>query len=155
MTSRVGNTSRGFSLLELILVLVVLGLSTLIVLPNIDKGMRDRDVRRSALALAATARELRSQALLKGVPQQLLLRTSENVYFAARSEEVHLPSTVKFAAIEGGESLESGSHQFWFFPNGSALSGQIDLSSADDFTQYSVRLHPLTGKVEVLRIGKS
>ena len=155
MTSRVGNTERGFSLLELILVLLVLGLSALIVLPNIDKGMRDRDVRRSALAMAAAARELRSQALLKGVPQQLILRTADNIYFVGSDGEVHLPSTVKFAAIEGGDSLESGARQFWFFPNGSLLGGQIDLSGADDLTQYSVRLHSLTGKVEVLRSGRT
>jgi prepilin-type N-terminal cleavage/methylation domain-containing protein len=155
VTSRVGNTERAFSLLELILVLLVLGLSALIVLPNIDKGMRDRDVRRSALGLAAAARDLRGQALLKGIPQQLILRTADNVYFAGSNNEVHLPSTVKFAAIEGGDSVESGAHQFWFFPNGSALPGQIDLSGADDLIQYSVRLHPLTGKVEVLRSGKS
>jgi hypothetical protein len=105
--------------------------------------------------MAAAARELRSQALLKGVPQQLILRTADNIYFVGSDGEVHLPSTVKFAAIEGGDSLESGARQFWFFPNGSLLGGQIDLAGADDLTQYSVRLHSLTGKVEVLRSGRT
>ena len=34
-----GKNSRGFSLLELVLVLMVLGLSGLVVLPNVEKGL--------------------------------------------------------------------------------------------------------------------
>ena len=53
--SRAGSDNQGFSLLELILVLLLLGLSSLIVLPTIDTGLREREVRRSALGLAAVA----------------------------------------------------------------------------------------------------
>jgi general secretion pathway protein H len=146
-----GKNSRGFSLLELILVLMVLGLSGLIVLPNIEKGLRDRDVRRSAVALAAAARELRSQALYKGMPQQLVLNIAENSYRVAHNGEVHFPSSVKVASIVGGEVLDNGSRQFSFFPNGSTFGGRIELSSGADSTRYSIRFHPLTGNINVMR----
>lgn len=155
MTLPAGKNSRGFSLLELILVLMVLGLSGLIVLPNIEKGLRDRDVRRSAVALAAAARELRSQALHRGVPQQLVLNVAESSYRVARNGEVHFPSNVKIASITGGEVLDNGSRQFLFYPNGSTLGGRIDLSSGADSTPYSIRLHPLTGNIVVLRSDNS
>jgi len=151
VTSQAGKDNRGFSLLELILVLMVLGLSGLIVLPNIDKGMRNRDVRRSALALAAAARELRSQALVKGMPQQLVLNVSQNSYLVARRGEVHFPVDVKIASVAGGEVLDNGDRQFSFFPNGSMFGGRIELSGGVDSTSYSIRLHPLTGNIEVLR----
>lgn len=150
VTLPVGKNSRGFSLLELILVLMVLGLSGIIVLPNIEKGMRDRDVRRSALALAAAARELRSQALYKGVPQELVLNVLESSYRVARNQ-VHFPSNVKIASVAGGEVLDNGTRQFLFFPNGSTFGGRIDLSSGADSTSYSIRLHPLTGSIDVMR----
>lgn len=150
VTLPAGKNSRGFSLLELILVLMVLGLSGIIVLPNIEKGMRDRDVRRSALALAAAARELRSQALYKGVPQELVLNVLESSYRVARNE-VHFPSNVKIASVAGGEVLDNGTRQFLFFPNGSTFGGRIDLSSGADSTSYSIRLHPLTGSIDVMR----
>jgi hypothetical protein len=134
---------------------MVLGLSTVIVLPNIDKGMRERNVRQSALALAAAARDLRSQALFKGIPQQLVLDVAQNSYLVARGREVQLPTDVKFTEIEGGESLDGGVRQFVFFPNGSTLGGQIDLSGGATATPYSIRFHPLTGKIEVLRGDKS
>lgn len=150
VTLPAGKNSRGFSLLELILVLMVLGLSGIIVLPNIEKGLRDRDVRRSALALAAAARELRSQALYKGVPQELVLNVLESSYRVARNQ-VHFPSNVKIASVAGGEVLDNGTRQFLFFPNGSTFGGRIDLSSGADSTSYSIRLHPLTGSIDVMR----
>lgn len=150
VTLLAGKNSCGFSLLELILVLMVLGLSGIIVLPNIEKGLHDRDVRRSALALAAAARELRSQALYKGVPQELVVNVLESSYRVARNQ-VHFPSNVKITSIAGGEVLDNGTRQFLFFPNGSTFGGRIDLSSGADATSYSIRLHPLTGSIDVMR----
>jgi hypothetical protein len=133
---------------------MVLGLSGLIVLPNIEKGLRDRDARRAAVALAASARELRSQALYQGVPQQLVLNVADSSYRVGRNGEVRFPSDVKFATVSGGEVLDNGTRQFWFFPNGSAFGGQIDLSSGADSIPYSIRLHPLTGNIDVRRGDK-
>jgi general secretion pathway protein H len=153
--SRAGNDSPGFSLLELILVLLLLGLSSLIVLPTIDRELRGREVRRSALALAAVARDLRNRALYEGIPHRLTLNVSDNSYFVSRDREVHLPADVKFLEVEGGQTLDRSVRQFIFFPNGSSLGGQIRLSGGRDATSYSVRLEALSGKVDILPGGKS
>jgi general secretion pathway protein H len=153
--SRAGNDRLGFSLLELILVLLLLGLSSLIVLPTIDRELRGREARRSALALAAVARDLRSRALYEGIPQRLTLKVSDNSYFVSRDREVHLPSDVKFSQVEGGQTLDQSLRQFIFFPNGSSLGGEIRLSGGRDATSYSVRLEALSGRVDVLAGGKS
>jgi general secretion pathway protein H len=152
--SRAGNDRLGFSLLELILVLLLLGLSSLIVLPTIDRELRGREARRSALALAAVARDLRSRALYEGIPQRLTLKVSDNSYFVSRDREVHLPSDVKFSQVEGGQTLDQSLRQFIFFPNGSSLGGEIRLSGGRDATSYSVRLEALSGRVDVLAGGK-
>mgnify|MGYP002401850087 FL=1 len=152
---RVGSDNRGFSLLELMLVLLLLGVSSLIVLPTIDNGLREREVRRSALGLAAVARELRSRAVFEGIPQRLVLNVVDSSYLVARDREVHLPSDVKFSQVEGGETLESSLRLFIFFPNGSSLGGKIGLSGVGNATKYSVRLEPLSGKVDVIRGDKS
>src|ERR1043166_7925484 len=88
----VGKDNRGFTLIELVLVLLLIGVSLAIVLPNIDKGLQDRAVRGSALGLAAVARDLRSRALFDGVPQQLTVNLPQNSYMIARTREVRLPS---------------------------------------------------------------
>jgi general secretion pathway protein H len=153
--SRAGNDSPGFSLLELILVLLLLGLSSLIVLPTIDRELRGREVRRSALALAAVARDLRNRALYEGIPQRLILRVSDNSYFVSRDREIRLPSDVRFSEVAGGQTLDQSVRQFIFFPNGSSLGGEIRLSGGRDATSYWVRLEALSGKVDILPGGKS
>jgi general secretion pathway protein H len=153
--SRAGRDNQGFSLLELILVLLLLGLSSLVVLPTIDTGLREREVRRSALGLAAVARELRSRALYEGIPQRLVLNVIDNSYLVARDREVHLPSDVKFSQVEGGETIERSVRQFIFFPNGSSLGGKIGLSGGRNATAYSVRLEALSGKVDVVKGDRS
>jgi general secretion pathway protein H len=150
----VGKDSRGFSLIELVLVLLLLGVSIAIVVPNIDKGLTDREVRVSALGIAAAARDLRSRALFDGVPQELLVNLPQNSYLVAQSKEVHLPTDVRFVSVDGGETVDRDIKRFYFFPNGSTIGGAIVLAG-EKSASYLVRLESLTGRVEVSRSDKS
>ncbi len=154
VTSPAGSPAHGFTLIELMLVLMLMGIASVIVLPNIEKGMQDREVRRSALGLAAAARNLRSRAIDEGMPQLLVLDIEQNNYRAARGAEVHLPADVKFAAVVGGEILDGEARQFVFFPNGSSHGGSIALSGGHGIS-YAIRLEPLTGKIQVVPGEKS
>ena len=151
VTSLVGKNSQGFSLFELVLVLLLLGVSLAIVLPNIDRGLQDREVRRSAVALAAAARDLRSRALTDGKPQQLVLNLPHNSYLVARAVEIQLPPQIRFVSVDGGESVNRDLKSFYFFPNGSILGGEIVLADSAKSISYSIRLEALTGRVQVAR----
>jgi general secretion pathway protein H len=146
-----GKDSHGFSLLELVLVLLLIGVSMLIVLPNIAKGLQEREVRSSALGLAAAARDLRSRALFDGEPHQLVLDFPQNSYRVARLREVSLPADVKFISVDGGERLDRDRTRFYFFPNGSSLGGEIRLADSEQSISYVIRLEALTGRIEVSR----
>jgi len=136
------------------LVLLLLGVSATIVLPNIDKGLRDREARIAALNLAAVARDLRSRALSEGVPQALALNVPQNSYLVGKSRDVRLPADVRFVSIEGGEPTERDVRTFYFFPNGSTLGGTIVLG-AEASAAYRIRVEALTGRVEVGRADPS
>ncbi|HET9916622.1 MAG TPA: prepilin-type N-terminal cleavage/methylation domain-containing protein [Candidatus Binatia bacterium] len=153
MTLPAGKDSRGFSLLELVLVLVVMGISMAIVVPNIGRRLREREVRSSALSLAAVARDLRSRALLDGTAQQLIVSMPQNAYLVPQKREIHLPQDVRIASIEGGEAVERDTKRFYFFPNGSSLGGEIIIADSANAISYSIRMEPLTGKIEVARGG--
>jgi type II secretory pathway pseudopilin PulG len=155
MISPVGKDNWGFTLLELVLVLLLLAVSMLVVLPNIDKGLQEREVRVTALGLAAVARSLRSRALFDGVPQQLVISLPQSSYSVANTREVRLPPEVKFVSVEGGEVVDRDTKKFYFFPNGSSLGGEIVLADGEKNIYYSVRLEALTGNIAVLRGHKS
>lgn len=153
--SPVGRGSRGFSLIELILVLTLLGLSSLIVLPNIGRALQDREVRRSAMGLAAVLRNLRSRALFEGSAQQLVINLADNDYQANRNLRIRLPSDVQFTSVLGGVLIDGSTRQFTFFPNGASHGGVIGLAGGSDSVSYSIRMEALTGRIEVLRGGRS
>lgn len=156
MTSSVGSDRRGFTLIELVLVVALIGVSLLVVLPNIAKGLQDREVRKSALGLAAVARDLKSKAVTAGVPQQLVLNLQQSSYLAGRRREaVHLPGEVRFASVQGGESIDRDTKKFYFFPNGSSLGGEIVLADGEKNIFYSIRLEALTGRIAVARSNPS
>ena len=155
MTLTAGKDSRGFSLLELVLVLAVMGMSMAIVVPNLGRRLQEREVRSSALSLAALARDLRSRALLDGVAQQLIVSMAHNTYRVPKQSEIHLPQDVRIAAIEGGEAVERDTKRFYFFPNGSTLGGEIVVADSASSIAYSIRMEALTGKIEVARAGGS
>ncbi len=123
----------------------------MIVLPNIEKGLQDRQVRISALNLAAAARDLRSRALFDGAAQELELNLAQNMYRVARVKEVQLPDEVRLVSIDGGEPIDQDNRKFYFFPNGSSLGGEIVLADTGKSISYLVRMEALTGRIEVLR----
>jgi general secretion pathway protein H len=151
VTLRAGKNNRAFTLFELMLVLVLLGLGALVVIPSIGKGMKNREARQAALGFAAAARELGIRARSEGIPQRLVVDKVRNSYLVARNQEIALPANLSFAGIEGGGILDNGLYRFSFFPNGANFGGRVDFAADVIGIQYSVRFHALTGRVEVLR----
>lgn len=139
----------------MVLVLVVMGISLAIVVPNLGRRLREREVRSAALSLAALARDLRSRALLNGVAQHLIVSMPQNTYLVPQNSAIHLPDDVRITAIDGGEAMERDTKRFYFFPNGSNLGGEIVIADGANAISYSVRMEPLTGKIEVARAGGS
>lgn len=143
-------TQKGFSLLELVVVLLLVGLSSIIVLPSVDKGLKNRELREAALKLAATARGLRSKAVYENSLERLVVDQRANSYKASSGKNVLLSSEIRFMGIEGGEPLGDGLRQFLFFPNGSLLGGEIGLSNREGVA-YAIRLDPLLGRVAIFK----
>ena len=139
---------RGFSLIELIAVMLLIALAAAIAVPAIDRAMKKREVKQSALGLAAVARDLRRQAVYGGVPLRLTVSPSENGYHASGKPPVYLSQELKISRVEGGEPIDNRLRQFVFFPNGSILDGTIELSDRDGIS-YVISFDPLAGRVVV------
>jgi len=141
---------KGFTLLELIVVLVLVAVATAVVLPSIDRGLKKRQAKQSVLALAATARDLRRKAIDEGKLKRLTVEPRKNSYLASGGDIIRLPDTVEITGITGGEPVGDRLTQFVFFPNGSLLGGEIELSDRRG-SAYVVRMEAMVGRVVVMR----
>ncbi len=150
VTLRAGKGERGFSLIELLAVMFIVGLASLIVFPSIEKSVRKRQARQSVLALAATAREMRRRAIDEGALKLLTLSPREDSYLASGADIVRLPETIKITGVAGGEPIGDRLRQFVFFPNGSISGGAIELTDGAG-SNYLIRLEPMLGRVVVAR----
>ncbi len=146
-----GRDKGGFTLLELLVVLLLLSLGSSIVLPSIERGLKRVEARRSALELGAVARHLRSNAIYEGRPKGLVINPSENSYQTMDQRKVIFPADVRIIKVEGGELTGDGRRIFIFFPNGSILGGEIGISGSEGTLSYFVRFSPLSGRIGVVR----
>lgn len=142
---------RGFSLLELLVVLMLLGLTTMLVLPAMDRRLGQLEVRKSALKLAAVARNLRSKAVFEGSVQRLILDPYSNSYQVSEGQVVRLSSDVRISAIAGGGPFGEGMTQFHFFPNGRIEGGEIGISGRENTASFITRFDPLSGRIAIVK----
>jgi general secretion pathway protein H len=144
------HEKRGFTLLELVVVLVLVGVSTAIILPSLDRGLKKRQARQSVLALAAVARDLRRRAIDQGKLKRLTLEPPTGSYLASDRDIVRLPETVSITGVSGGEPIGDRLRQYVFFPNGSLLGGEIELTDRTG-SAYVIRMEAMAGRVVVIR----
>jgi general secretion pathway protein H len=133
-----------------LLVLALVGLSAVIVLPALQRGFEERELRATARRLAAAARDLRSLAIRESRLEQMVFNAEERSYEVGSKEKIYLPRTVTALAVDGGEVVGPGRTRFLFFPNGSLVGGTVEIAS-EEGSSYRLRLEPLLGRIDVAR----
>lgn len=144
-----GN-ERGFSLIELMIVLVMVGIGASLVLPRLDAGFDTLRIRHAALDIAAVARSLRSRSMKEQRPFRLIVSLDDGSYRVLGEDRIPFPEGV-LVAVNGGEPVREGVRHFIFFPNGRMMSGEIVVSGERQVGSYTVRLDTISGKVQVVR----
>ena len=145
------RVKEGFSLLELLVVMFLIGLTSLLVLPAMGRRLGRLEVKKSALRLAAVARDLRSKAIYQGTLHRLIIIPSDNSYGIASGKIVRLPSEVRISEVTGGVSAGRETRQFHFYPNGRILGGEIRISGQQGSVSYITQFDSLSGRVKVVR----
>ncbi len=140
---------RGFTLLELLLVLTILGLSLAVLSPMLGAGSRGLGLERGGLELASALRQTRREAVTTVSERVLLMDLSSGTYRTdsgslQRDFPANSDITVEAA---GSEQLEESLLGIRFFPTGASTGGSILVKQAD--RSLSVTVDWLTGRVAI------
>lgn len=139
----------GFTLLELIVVLLIIGTSMLAVLSFSGKGASAADLKASARALASGLRAAQSTAMATRRDASLTLDVDTREFMFTGDYKAHkLPEGIDmklFTAASEVESQRKGSIRF--YADGSSTGGRITVSTGE--RKYLVDVDWLTGRVTI------
>ena len=140
---------RGFTLLELIIVLAIIGAALAFVPGFMLRGQPRLDVDIAARAIADALRQARSYAVLHNRDQLFALDVEEHLYrIPEQRAPVQIPREIEVTfQTSRSEVMSETIGQIRFFPDGSATGGRIGL--AIDGRHVEVVVDWLTGLVSV------
>lgn len=161
-TCRANSAASGFTLAELMVVLVLIGIVLSVVLPQFS-GVGDHErLRTSARRLAGLAEESYSQAVTKSRPWFFCIDLEENRIWLAtvrpgqegeagrESRFYVLPRGVKFKDVIHPEKgrIKEGRVSFGYWSRGASEPGTIHLEIQDG-REMTIFLRPWLGRTEI------
>ena len=145
----------GFTLIETVCSLAVVGLLAALVLPAIPQGTSQTRLAGYAVDIAAVLKGDRDAAIRNHIAVATRLNAeSRTVRSGVRGATVEIPADVSFEALlaQRCANRPTGS-TIEFFPSGASCGGAIAISRHG--AGYQIRVNWLTGGVEVVPIAKA
>lgn len=141
------KSDAGYTLFELLVVLVIIALVSAIVLPKLIVGQSGRELHRASAQLAGLLRESRQIAMQSGDSRTFVLKLDDKTASVKGGGKLVLPKSMEVdsrtAAPVSGES-EAG---VIFFPDGSSTGGEFTLEM--NHKQETVSVNWANGAVHV------
>lgn len=143
------RASRGFTLLELIIVLAISVLGFAVISSNLTSGQQSTRLQIAAQDLASALRYARGQALLKNRPVGVTLNLTDNSYrIDDRLKVFKLEPDIALSVVVAEEELVAGQEgSIRFFGDGSSTGGRITLEWGKQTRRVDVNW--ITGRVTI------
>lgn len=144
------EAQHGFTLLEMVCVLAIIGLLSAVLLPFIPHGTSRSRLQAYALQAATLLKADRNAAIRRGTDVATLVDTRSRVIASgAGKNTIRVPEDVRFdATLPQTCNQRPAFSTISFFPNGMSCGGSIALTRLD--AGYEVRVNWFTGRVEVV-----
>jgi general secretion pathway protein H len=148
-TSTAGN-KRGFTLVELLVVLVIASLMMALVGTSISRNISGAEMRSAAHRVAASLRYTRTRAILTKAEQVFLVDTEGRSFQAADRPTEALPEGMNVELNTARSELTSETAGgIRFYPDGGSTGGNVRLEA--NGRVYQVNVAWLTGEASLER----
>jgi len=141
---------HGFTLLELLVVLIIVSLLVTLVPPLFSGAVPGAKLKAAARDLAVTLRLARNQSITRDVETQVHLNLESPGFAIGQQAQQPLPSGVelKVEPVSGQNEAETTRHVVRFYSDGSSSGTLITMSRGK--RRYDLHVSWLTGKVTIL-----
>ncbi len=137
----------GFTLIEVLVVLVILALTMAVVVPAISKT-RGESITDVAREVQATLRKARSDAVLTQRTHAVLVDVKGKRFWQqAHRKDKRIPEKITVSVNVASSETRNGTAGIVFFPDGSSTGGFIRLSMGESSSKIAVDW--LTGRISV------
>jgi general secretion pathway protein H len=145
--------SRGFSLIEMIIVLLISVLGFAAISSNISSGNESTKIQAAARDIASALRYAHGQALMGRQPVSVAINLDDNSYRVSNRDKIYeLPTEIDVSLTVAEEELEEGDGSIRFFGDGSSTGGRIVLEWGKQRRQIDVNW--ITGEVAISALIK-
>ena len=164
MNSDIKGEPSGFTLIELVLVLLLVGLIAGLTLPFVASTLDRIKLQSEVRQIASALQFARSEAISKKTLYTFNINIDKNQYWLGipKREEVtqakSIDETVRILDYQkADETLTEGSFMILFYPGGNSSGGTlrfISINDKDEENIYAVIIYPVTGKSKVEKLEK-
>lgn len=142
---------RGFTLLEIVLVMAIIASASVLAAAAMTGGFKGMQLKASAKDIASNLRYTRTQAIATGKPQRFVIDPAKHAWQAPNAHHGTIPAKlgIEFTGAREARANAARADQgaIEFFPDGAATGGRIRLSAGT--ATWDVDVAWLTGEVKL------
>jgi general secretion pathway protein H len=140
---------RGFTLLELVVVLFIVVLGFSVAGINLSSGNSSTEIKAAGRDIVSALRYARGQALMTHQEATVAFDLAENTYTVSGRDKVYLiPKTIAVTMVTAQSELAGkGLGNIRFFADSSSTGGRITLERGN--TAWQIDINWLTGQIEL------
>lgn len=141
---------RGFTLVEMLVVMVIMLLAYAMTAPMISAGVSGAELKAAARQIAAGLRKARSEAVVRKNEVALTVDVELRQFELSRDQRIyHLPEKIEVSLFTAqSELVDAKTGAIRFYPDGSSTGGRVTLSRGE--RKYRVDVDWMTGQVKIL-----
>ncbi|ACL70616.1 pilus assembly FimT family protein [Halothermothrix orenii] len=133
--------SSGFTLVEVLLIVVIISFSLLLIIPSFDKYLKTVNLKTGESRIVFILTSARKTAIASGFPQKIEIHKSKLIYPTPTGEKVVFSRGIKNIDYNGKRK------DIMFYPDGTSSGGKLEILF-DNNVKVVLKISPVTGQLK-------